>query len=67
MGHRPKLGLYGKNHFLDQKMKFWAKKRHSLFNPNHVLATTGKSCSKKKVALGQIIKGGNFILGNFLG
>ena len=26
---------------------------------NHVLATTGKSCSKKKVAFAQIIKGEN--------
>ena len=48
-GHMAKIGFFG------QKPKFWAKKRHSLFNPNHVLATTEKSCSKKKVA--QIIKG----------
>ena len=34
---------------------------------NHVLATTGKSCSKKKVAFAQIIKGGNVILGDFWG
>ena len=43
------------------------KKRGPLFNPNHVLATTGKSCSKKKSAFAQIIKGGNVILGDFLG
>ena len=43
------------------------KKRRSLFNPNHVLATTEKSCSKKKVAFAQIIKGENVILGDFLG
>ena len=68
MGHQPKLGSYGK------KLDFWAKnqtfgqkKRHSLFNPNHVLATTEKSCSKKKVAFAQIIKGENVILGDFLG
>ena len=42
-------------------------KRHTLFNPNHVLATTGKSCSKKKGPFAQIIKGGNVILGDFLG
>ena len=41
--------------------------RRQLFNSNHVLATTGKSCSKKKVAFAQIIKGGNVILGDFLG
>ena len=57
-----------------QKSDFWAKtrnfgpkKRHSLFSPNHVLATTGKSCSKKKVAFAQIIKGENVISGDFLG
>ena len=57
-----------------QKSDFWAKnqnfgpkKRHSLFYSNHVLATTGKSCSKKKSAFAQIIKGGNVILGDFLG
>ena len=43
------------------------KKRGPLFNPNHVLATTGKSCSKKKSAFAQIIKGENVILGDFLG
>ena len=53
--------------FLDQKPKFWAQKRHTLFNSNHVLATTGKSCSKKKSAFAQIIKGENVILGDFLG
>ena len=43
------------------------KKRESLFYSNHVLATTGKSYSKKKSAFAQIIKGGNVILGDFLG
>ena len=36
--------------FLSQKPRFWAEKKRSLLSPNHVLATTGKSCSKKKVA-----------------
>ena len=54
MGHRPKLGSYGKNRFLTKNWNFGTKKRHSLFNPNHVLATTGKNCSKKKVAYAQI-------------
>ena len=53
--------------FLDQKPKFWDQKKESLFDSNHVLAMTGKSCSKKKVAFAQIIKGGNVILGDFLG
>ena len=53
--------------FLDQKPKFWAKKKVPLLDSNHLLATTGKSCSKKKVAFAQIIKGENVILGDFLG
>ena len=53
--------------FLDQKPKFWAKKKESLFNSNHVLATTGKSCSKKKSAFAQIIKGGKCHFGWFFG
>ena len=40
--------------FLDLKPRFWAQKKESLLNSNHVLATTGKSCSKKKVAFSQI-------------
>ena len=53
-GRWPKLVLYGK------KLDFWAKNRdfapqkYSLFDFNHVLATTGKSCWKKKVAFAQI-------------
>ena len=43
------------------------KKTHTLLQPNHVLAMTGKSCSKKKVAFSQIIINQNIILGNFLG
>ena len=57
-----------------QKLDFWTKnrnfgpkKRRPLLNSNHVLATTGKSCSKKKSAFAQIIKGGYVILGDFLG
>ena len=53
--------------FLGQKPKFWAQKKGATFYPNHVLATTKKSCSKKKSAFAQIIKGGNVILGDFLG
>ena len=60
-------GRMAKIGFLDQKLKFWAQKKHPLLNFNHVLATTGKSCSKKKSAFAQIIKGGNVILGDFLG
>ena len=60
-------GRMAKVGFLGQKLKFWAQKRHTLFDSNHVLATTEKSCSKKKVAFAQIIKGGNVILADFLG
>ena len=56
-----KIGFFG------QKLKFWAKKKGVTFSPNHVLATTEKSCSKKKVAFAQIIKGENVISGDFLG
>ena len=56
-----KIGFFGK------KTRFWAQKKTSLLYPNHVLATTGKSCSKKKVAFSQIIKGENVILGDLLG
>ena len=68
MVHRPKLGSYGKNRIFGPKTEnLGPKKRHTLFAPNHVLATTGKSCSKKKSAFAQIIKGENVILGDFLG
>ena len=60
-------GCMAKIGFFGQKSRFRAQKKHSLLDPNHVLATTGKSCSKKKVAFAQIIKGGNVILGDFLG
>ena len=71
---RAKNGSSTKIRVIWKKLDFWAKnrnfgpkKKESLFNSNHVLATTGKSCSKKKVAFAQIIKGGNVILGDFLG
>ena len=60
-------GRMAKIGFLDQKPKFWAPQKKSLLRAHHVLATTGKSCSKKKSAFAQIIKGGNVILGDFLG
>merc|ERR1712209_34485 len=71
---RAKNGSSTKIGVVWQKLDFWAKnrnfgpkKRRSLFYSNHVLATTGKSCSKKKSAFAQITKGGNVILGYFLG
>ena len=60
-GRMAKMGFFG------QKQRFQAQKKRSLLYSNHVLATTGKSSSKKKVAFAQIIKGGNVILGDFLG
>ena len=60
-------GRMAKIGFLDQKPRFWAQKNVTLFQVHHVLATTGKSCSKKKSAFAQIIKVGYIILGDFLG
>ena len=42
-GRMAKIGIFG------QKPRFCAQKKESLLNGNHVLATTGKSCSKKKI------------------
>ena len=70
---RAKNGLLTKIGVIWQKSDFWTKnrdfgpKKNSLLRRNHVLATTGKSCSKKKSAFAQIIKGGIIILGDFLG
>ena len=57
-----------------QKSDFWTKnpnfgpqKKVSLFGIHHVLAKTGKSCTKKISAFAKIIKGGNIVLGDFLG
>ena len=60
-GRMAKIGFFG------PKNEISGPKKHKLLNSNHVLATTGKSCSKKKVAFAQIIKGENVILGDFLG
>ena len=65
---RGKIGVvWQKSDFWTKNQNFGPKKEVPLFNSNHVLATTGKSCSKKKSAFAQIIKGGNVILGDFLG
>ena len=61
LGREAKIGFFG------QKPRFWAQKKHSPPNGHHVLATTGKSCSKKKVAFSQINTTQNIILGDFLG
>ena len=47
-------GRMAKIRFFGQKPSFWAQKKDSPLNSNHVLVTTGKSCSKKKVAFSQI-------------
>ena len=46
---------------MKKKTDFWAeiqifgaKKKHTLLNSNHVLATTGQSCAKEKVPFSQI-------------
>ena len=67
-GSLTKIGVvWQKSDFWTKNRNFGPKKRGPLFYSNHVLATTGKSCSKKKSAFAQIIKGGNVILGDFLG
>merc|ERR1711867_216615 len=67
-GSSTKIGVvWQKSDFWAKNRSFGPKKKESLFNPNHVLATTGKSCSKKKRSFAQIIKGENVILGDFLG
>ena len=33
---------------------FWPQKKRTLFNSDHVLATTGQSCQKKKVPFSQM-------------
>ena len=67
-GSLTKIGVvWQKSDFWTKNRNFGPKKRESLLGIYHVLATTGKSCSKKKVAFAQIIKGGNVILGDFLG
>ena len=47
-------GRMAKIRFLGRKLIFRAKKKHSPLNSNHVLATTGQSCEKKKVPFSQI-------------
>ena len=67
-GSLTKIGVvWQKSDFWTKNRNFGPKTRRSLFDPNHVLATTEKSCSKKKRAFAQIIKGENVILGDFLG
>ena len=44
-----KVNFSWENGFFGQNLSFWAKKTHSLFYSNHVLATTKKSCGNKKV------------------
>ena len=46
---------YQKTDFRAENRKFWAKKKRPLLKSDHVPATTGKSCQKKKVAFSQII------------
>ena len=58
-----KIGVvWQKSDFWTKDQDFGTKKKRSLLEVQHVLATLGKSCSKKKVAFAQ-----NIILGDFLG
>ena len=68
IGSSTKIGVvWQKSDFWTKNRNFGPKKKEPLFNSNHVLATTGKNCSKKKNAFAQIIKGENVILGDFWG
>ena len=44
-GRMTKIGFFG------QKPRFWAPKKHTLLDSNHVLATTGKVVQRKKLPL----------------
>merc|ERR1712074_417202 len=50
-------GPIAKNGLSGQNPKILAKKKNSLFTPNHVPATTGQCCPKEKVPFYQIING----------
>ena len=66
-GSSTKIGAeWKKSDFLAQNRYFRRKKKDSLLEVHHVLATPGKSCLKKKVAFAQIIINQNIILGDFL-
>ena len=68
MGHQPKLGSYGKNWIFGQKNEIFGPKKgihfwgFTMFWPQ-----PEKVVQRKKSAFAQIIKGGNVILGDFLG
>ena len=54
-GPSTKIGVIWQNSDLWAKnWNFGLKKKKSLLYSNHVMATTGKNCSKKKVAYAQI-------------
>ena len=58
MGHQPKLGSYGKHRIFWQKTEILGQKnRYHFLILTMFWTTTGKSCSKKKSAFAQIIKG----------
>ena len=47
-------GPTAKRGFSGRSPIFWAQKKRSLLDRNHVLAMTGQSCAKKKVPVSQI-------------
>ena len=62
-GSLTKIGVvWQKSDFWTKNRDFGPKKKDSLLRICHVLATPGKSCSKKKVAFAQIIITQNNIL-----
>ena len=67
-GSSAKIGaIWQKSDIWTKNRNFGSKKKEPLLGIHHVLATTGKSCSKKKRPFAQITKGENVILGDFLG
>ena len=57
-GSLTKIGVVWQTlEFLAKNRDFGPKKKRSLLDPNHVLATTGQCCPKEKVPFYQIING----------
>ena len=67
MGHRPKLGSYVKNRIFGPKTEILGPKKGPTFGDLPCSGHSWKKLFKEKSAFAQIIKGGNVILGDFLG
>jgi len=68
MGHQRKLGSYGKNRIFWPKTEILGPKKGVHFLPLTMFwPRPEKVVQRKKGPFAQIIKGGNVILGDFLG